>query len=142
MWFSPKWQLIQCPFTQFQNATLTSRPRQEIWLLPICFLTDRATRTGEPEDLTGPGVPESRSGYVSPGGCNPSRSLIRRIPTLLRVDQKPDLAAAQIEILDSRKWYALDWSNLIHQALATSDTARQPLRRKKQVAGLWGRLDG
>lgn len=112
------------------NATMASRPRQEFWLFVIWMLMDAAKRSAGPEASTGPIVLKSAADLYLARDPLWVRSAIQTIVDLLPPQLRPRRNPCKIEILPPREWYAIDWTDPIHQRLRREILGKGPLDAK------------
>ncbi|MFP5230537.1 MAG: FkbM family methyltransferase [Acidobacteriota bacterium] len=127
------------------NAIMASKPRQEFWLFVVSMLMQFSQYQDRPETLTGPVLLKSAYDLYTVQDPVWAGAAIQRIRGLLRPDQQPLQGRSQIELLGSRQWFPLDWSDPLHQLLRTSvlrgqlldDTAKAALFPESWMVTWW-----
>ncbi len=99
------------------NAIMASRPRQEFWLLVMALLEEPARIRSAPEYATGPALLKNAVDLYASGGKSSVFSRILQQSKKLNDDQLPQIGNSKIVILKPRDFYAIDWSDPIHQRL-------------------------
>ena len=99
------------------NAIMASKPQQDFWLLVIWLLMDMARQKGSPEVTTGPVVLKSAVDLYLARDPQWVRSVIQAIVRHLPPELHPDNKFSDIQILPSHEWFAVDWTDPIHQRL-------------------------
>jgi FkbM family methyltransferase len=99
------------------NAIMASKPRQEFWLLVIWLLMDFAKRAGHPENLTGPVLLKTAVDLYLASDPQWVKSAIHTIAEYLPTELKPAATRSRVALLASREWFAVDWTDPIHQIL-------------------------
>ena len=102
------------------NAIMASKPRQEFWLFAISLLLEFSQYHDRPELLTGPVLLKSAHDLYTAKDPVWANAATNRIRGFLRPDQQPVPGPSKIELLSSRQWFPIDWSDPIHQLLRTS----------------------
>ena len=102
------------------NAVMASKPKQEFWLLVIWLLMDAARHEREPEFSTGPVVLKSAVDLYLAKDPQWVSSVIQAIAYRLPQDLQPEPKFSNIEILPSYEWFAIDWTDPIHQRLRSN----------------------
>jgi FkbM family methyltransferase len=99
------------------NAIMASKPKQEFWLFVMWLLMETAKQKGLPEFITGPVLLKSAVDlYLARDPqwvSSVIQGMIRRLPPELHPEKK----SSNIHILPSREWFAVDWTDPIHQRL-------------------------
>ncbi len=99
------------------NAIMASKPRQEFWLLVMWLLVDFAKRGGDPEYLTGPVLLKTAVDLYLARDPEWVKSAIHAIAELLPPELKPVTARSKVMLLSNREWFAVDWTDPLHQLL-------------------------
>ena len=99
------------------NAIMASKARCDFWLLVIWLLRETRSRTAHPEFMTGPVLLKSAVDLYLARDPQWVSMAIEEIGSLLPSDLKPLRRSCSIKILSSREWYALDWTDPIHQRI-------------------------
>jgi FkbM family methyltransferase len=99
------------------NAVMASKPRQEFWLLVMWLLMDFAKRGGEPEYLTGPIVLKAAVDLYLARDPRWVKSAINDIAKSLPDRLQPTPERSRVVLLPSNEWFAVDWTDPIHQTL-------------------------
>jgi len=102
------------------NAIMASKPKQEFWLFVISLLLQFSEYKDRPELLTGPVLLKSAFDLYTAKDPVWVNTAVHRVRSFLRPDQHPVPGPAKIELLGSRAWFPIDWSDPIHQLLRTN----------------------
>ncbi|HZP06534.1 MAG TPA: FkbM family methyltransferase [Terracidiphilus sp.] len=102
------------------NAIMASKPKQEFWLLVISLLLQFSQNDARPELLTGPVLLKSAFDLYTAKDPLWVRLAIDSIRARLSPEQQPLQGPSKIELLSSRQWFPIDWSDPIHQLLRTN----------------------
>jgi inositol phosphorylceramide mannosyltransferase catalytic subunit len=122
------------------NAIMASRPRQQFWLVVLDLLLQRSTSSGRPEYVTGPILLKSALDMYIDRDSTAALEAIMRVRSLLTRKQQPEILPSSIVVLDSRRWYPLNWANPIHQRLRHSVLDGNPLddaKKKTLCSDAW-----
>jgi SAM-dependent methyltransferase len=99
------------------NAIMASTSRQEFWLLVIWLLMDLAKQGGYPEYVTGPVVLKTAVDLYLARDPRKAASAIQTVAKQLPPELQPMAKRSTVVVLPSREWFALDWTDPIHQIL-------------------------
>lgn len=99
------------------NAAMASRPREEFWLLPMALMMEEAHSGGPPEHCTGPVLLKRAVDLYLVSDPDSARSRIDSIAARLPETLRPRPTRTRLTVLRSRDWFAVDWSDPIHQML-------------------------
>lgn len=99
------------------NAIMASKPRQEFWLLVIGLLIETAKQGGAPEYVTGPVALKSAVDLYLAKDPQWARSVIQSIARRIPPDMQPDPNMSDVIVLPPREWFAVDWTDPVHQIL-------------------------
>lgn len=100
------------------NAIMASEPGHEFWLLAIGLLPYFAHYYGSKvEFATGPVFLKSVVDLYLADDPLWAQAVIASVAEMLSDSRKPRPARTRITLLPSREWYALDWSDPIHDRL-------------------------
>ncbi len=99
------------------NAVMASKPRQEFWLLVIWLLMDAAKRGGPPEHVTGPVLIKSAVDLYLARDPQWVQSAIQAVAKCLPQELQPVPQTSNLTLLSSREWFAVDWTDPVHQIL-------------------------
>lgn len=145
------------------NATMASRPLQEFWLLVIALLMNASASAQytAPDLCTGPVILKSAADlYLGQTGTRAGargglrtglrtllrvRRTIREVASHLPRSLRPTHGRSKLEILPSREWFALDWTDAIHQRLRREvidgafldEASKQELFPDSSVVSYW-----
>lgn len=99
------------------NAIMASKPRQEFWLLVIWLLMHAAKKDGWVEYVTGSVVLKSAVDLYLARDPQWVKSVIEEITHRLPSGLHPEKKFSNVEVLPSREWFPLDWTDQIHWRL-------------------------
>jgi len=99
------------------NAIMASKPRQEFWLLMMGLLEERAYQDSGPEHVTGPAVLKSAVDIYLGEERRRASDLINGIVCRLPSELLPAPGRSRLNILKSREWFPIDWTDPLHRVV-------------------------
>ena len=99
------------------NAIMAASPRCEFWLFVISLLMHFSVYRARPELITGPVVLKSAVDLYLANDPLFVESKVKEVARLLGDQQRPAPGKSRIELLESRRWYPLNWNDPVHDVL-------------------------
>lgn len=99
------------------NAIMASKPRQEFWLLVIWLLMNVAKHGGSPEYMTGPVLLKSAVDLYLANDPQWVKSVVNEVAKCLSPALQPLAGQSRVVLLANREWFAVDWTDPVHQIL-------------------------
>ena len=133
-------------FTQaIPNAMMASRPGELFWLLAIAIAVERHADLGTqsaqgavlPEHFTGPSIVRVAVDVWRSSDVSAVR--MRAAPILLRMNDRYEVRAGELTLLDGEEWYPIDWSNPVHAEFREALLRHNYIPTTKQLKMLFPR---
>lgn len=99
------------------NAIMASKPREEFWLLAMWLLREMSGHVSDPEHTTGPVLLKSAVDLYLARDPLWVRKVIRDTAGTMPEALHPAPRRSRVTLLGNRDWFAVDWTDPVHQLL-------------------------